>query len=306
MAGAGAWVEVTAKHPCPICGHCTWCRVSRDGGTAVCRRVPGGTHRVDRAGQDCWVYRIGDGPPSTPAESPPEAEPECADAPTRHAVYSALFDLLELSQAHRDNLHGRGLSDVQIALRGYRSMPAQGRARLARALEHRFGRDVCLRVPGVYLKTEGARSWLSIAGWSGLLIPVRDLQHRVVACSIRVDEEAGGGKYRFLSSKSHDGPGPGAPVHLPLDDRPKDVMAVVEGALKADIVTALWDVPAIGLPGVGAWRQMFPVLAELGTTKVRLLFDADAWANPDVGRSLKAAWAALKTHNLPAEIGRWT
>jgi len=221
-------------------------------------------------------------------------------------VYSALFDLLELSQAHRDNLRGRGLPDADIAKRGYRTLPDRDRARLARVLEHRFGRETCLRVPGLYLKADGGRAWLSVAGWSGLVIPVRDLDHRVVACSIRMDEGAHGGKYRFLSSKGHDGPGPGAPVHLPLDDRSKDVLAVVEGALKADVVTALWDVPAIGLPGVGAWRQMFPMLDALGTKHVRLLFDADAWANPDVGRSLKAAWAALKTHNIPAEIGRWT
>ena len=305
MSQAGTWVEVSAKNPCAICGHDHWCRVSRDGGTAVCRRVAGGQHRVDRGGQDIWVYRLRDGPPSAP-ESPPAAEPECADAATRHAVYSALLDLLELSPAHRDNLHRRGLPDPDIVKRGYRTLPERDRARLARALEQRFTRDVCLRVPGLYLKTEGARSWLSVAGWSGLVIPVRDLQRRIVACSIRLDEGGNGGKYRFLSSKSHDGPGPGAPVHLPLDDRPKDVIAVVEGALKADVVTALWDVPAIGLPGVGAWRQMFPVLAELGTTGVRLLFDADAWRNPDVGRSLKAAWAAIKAHNLHAEIGTWT
>ncbi len=306
MSTPGTWVEVTAKNPCPICGHDHWCRVSRDGGTAVCRRVEGGQHKVDRAGQDCWVYRLRDGPPETPDEPPPQGEPECADAATRHAAYSALLDLLDLSQAHRDNLRRRGLPDADIAKRGFRTLPERERARLARALEKRFGRDVCLRVPGVYLKTEGPRSWLSIAGWSGLVIPVRDGERRVVALSIRLDDGADGGKYRFLSSKSHGGPGPGAPVHVPLDDRPKDVVAVVEGALKADVVTALWDVPAIGLPGVGAWRQMFPVLDALGAKRVRLLFDADAWANPDVGRSLKAAWAALKTHNIPAEIGRWT
>ena len=306
MAAAVGWVEVSTKSPCPICGHDHWCRVSRDGATAVCRRVAGGQHKVDRAGLDCWVYRLRDDPPPAPSEAPLATEPECADAPTRHAVYSVLLDLLDLSPAHRDNLRHRGLPDADIAKRGYRTLPSRDRARLARALAHRFGRDTCLRVPGLYLKLDGGRSWLSVAGWSGLVIPVRDVQHRVIACSIRLDEAASGGKYRFLSSKSHDGPGPGAPIHLPLDDRPKDVIAVVEGALKADVVTALWDVPAIGLPGVGAWRQMFPVLAELGTTGVRLLFDADAWRNPDVGRSLKAAWAAIKAHNLHAEIGTWT
>ncbi len=306
MSVAGKWVEVTPKHPCPICGHDHWCRVSRDGGTAVCRRVAGGHHKVDRAGLDCWVYRVKDSPPPESQDPPPAAEPDCADAATRHAVYSALLDLLELSPAHRDNLRSRGLPDTDIARRGYRTLPERDRARLARALEQRFGREVCLRVPGVYRKTDGGRAWLSVAGWSGLVIPVRDVERRVIALSIRLDDGASGGKYRFLSSKGHDGPGPGAPVHVPLDDRPKDVVAVVEGALKADVVTALWDVPAIGLPGVGAWRQMFPVLADLGATRVRLLFDADAWANPDVGRSLKAAWAALKTNNIPAEIGRWT
>lgn len=305
MSRPGDWIDVSRKHPCPICDRDHWCRVSRDGGAVVCRRVPGGRHKVDRAGQDCWVYRLRDGPVPATEEPVPAGEPECADASARHAVYSSLLDLLDLSPAHRDDLRRRGLAEADIAKRCYRTLPERDRARLARTVERKFGRDASLRIPGLYLKSEGGRSWLSVAGRSGLVIPVRDVRGRIVALSIRLDKPDEGGKYRFLSSRSHNGPGPGAPVHVPLDDRPRDVMAVVEGALKADVVTSLWDVPAIGLPGVGAWRRMFPVLKELGCERVRLLFDADAWRNPAVGRSLKAAWAALKSKGIPAEVGRW-
>lgn len=306
MSRPGDWVEVSRKCPCPICNRDHWCRVSRDGGTVICRRVPGGRHKVDRTGQDCWVYRLSDGPRFDPEPAPLVGIPECASADARHAAYSALLNLLDLSPAHRDDLRRRGMPEADITRRGYRTLPERDRARLARALEERFGREACLRVPGLHLKTEKARSWLSVGGMPGLLIPVRDAKGRIVALSIRPDEPGDGGKYRFLSSAGHGGPGPGAPVHVPLDGRTRTVVAVVEGALKADVVTALWDVPAIGLPGVGAWRRMFPVLRELGCERVRLLFDADARSNPAVGRSLQAAWTALKSHGIPAEVGRWT
>lgn len=305
MSHSGNWVEVSRKHPCPICRRDHWCRVSRDGVMAICRRVPGGKHKVDRAGQDCWLYRLRD-EPILPPGAAPSGDTACASEGSRHAVYSALLDLLDLSLAHRDDLRRRGLPDSEIARRGYRTLPERGRGRLARALEERFGREECLRIPGLHLRSEGERTWLSLGGAPGLVIPVRDVRGRIVALSIRLADSADGGKYRFLSSRGHGGPGPGAPVHVPLDGRPREVMAVVEGALKADVVSALWDVPAIGLPGVGAWRRMFPVLEECGCRRVRLLFDADAWSNPAVGRSLKAAWAALKSKGIPAEIGRWT
>lgn len=48
---------------------------------------------------------------------------------TRHKTYSALLSMLGLTNAHRQNLHNRGLSDRDIAGLGYKSMPMANKLR---------------------------------------------------------------------------------------------------------------------------------------------------------------------------------
>src|SRR5712691_10776256 len=149
-----AWCHVSPSDPCAICSRPAWCTVSADGAWALCRRVDNGTgvHRVDRAGADYWLYRL-DGHalcrhPAIELPSPPHAER--AETPILDGVYRALLGALALSSTHRQALRHRGLADVEILRRGYRTLPRHGRPALARRLVDRCGPEVCATIPGVY------------------------------------------------------------------------------------------------------------------------------------------------------------
>src|SRR5262249_49709215 len=151
--------------------------------------------------------------PSAPPPPPGGPAPERANVDVLHRVYRALLAALTLRRAHRDRLHGRSLSDEEINRRGYRTLPVQGRARIAPDLREKYG-DVVLRVPGVITRERDGRRYLSLAGAAGLLIPVRDRAGRIVALLIRRDGDGEDGpRYVYLSSRRYGGPGPGAPVH---------------------------------------------------------------------------------------------
>ena len=60
-------------------------------------------------------------------EPPKNTEREPAPLAERHAAYTEMLSLLTLSDAHRQNLRERGLSDQRIEENGYKSMPSTQR-----------------------------------------------------------------------------------------------------------------------------------------------------------------------------------
>jgi hypothetical protein len=272
-------------------------------------RVAEGAFRTktDKNGQEFYLHRLaGAAASATPAPPlPTGAACERADADTLHTVYSALLAALQLSDPHRDNLRRRGLTDDQMDRRGYRTLPVRGRAALARKLRERFG-DKLFSVPGFVVKQGDRGPYVTLAGAAGLLVPIRDTAGHVVALLVRRDDtKDGGGKYRYISSAAHGGPGPGAPAHVPLGVAgPVEVVRLTEGALKSDIATALSGVPTIGASGL-AWRPLLDVLRELGAKTVRLALDMDARDKPTVGRALTALADALVAAGLAVELEQW-
>ncbi|NSW84278.1 MAG: DUF3854 domain-containing protein [Syntrophothermus sp.] len=303
------WYEVTRTRPCLICGKPDWCSITDDGTWAVCRRVDNGqgTHKVDKAGMDYWLYKLTDGPRTPPPELPARQESERADAETLHQVYCRLLAELTLSPEHRKNLRKRGLSDEEIDRRGYRSLPVRGRSELARRLLDTFDPETLARVPGFYIREEGGRQWWSLAGPAGLVIPCRDIQGRIVALKVRSDNpDEERGKYVYVSSKNHGGPGPGAPVHHPIfDGSIGDIVRITEGELKADIATTLSGILTISVPGVSCWRPVIPALKALGAKQVLLAFDADWKVNQHVRRALHRAAGALVKEGFEIMVETW-
>jgi hypothetical protein len=305
----GRWRRVTRSHPCPACGKPEWCSLSADGTLAACRRVEAGCWRskMDRAGTPVYLHRLAGNPvPLAPPLPPPSGPaPDRANPDLLHRAYFALLAALPLSAVHREGLHRRGLTDAEIDRRGYRSLPVQGRARLARDLRERFG-DAVLRVPGNIIREQSGRRYLTISGAAGLLVPVRDLAGRMVALLIRRDDSGNGPRYSYLSSTRYGGPGSGAPVHVPLGvTGPCQCVRVTEGVLKADIAHALTRLPTIGLPGVGHSRTALPLLRELGARTVRIAVDADAAYKATVARALAVLTEALTLDCYAVELERW-
>jgi hypothetical protein len=259
----------------------------------------GNRYYLHRLTTDTWAYH-------TPAPRPPGPEAPRADADLRHRAYSALLARLTLSKPHAEALRRRGLNDAEIDRRGYRTLPVQGRGRLALDLREEFG-EALLSVPGFVRKQgEGGRPYVSIAGAAGVLVPVRDTAGRVAALLVRRDDVSGGRqRYSYLSSAKSGGPGPGAPAHVPLGSAgPAEVVRVTEGALKADVAFALSGLPTIGCAGL-SWGPALGLLRELGCRTVRLAFDADATEKPGVARALGACAGAAADAGLAVELERW-
>jgi len=314
---SGRWQDVRRDSPCPICEKPDWCRVSKDGQWGACRREAGGATKVksDKNGADVYLHRIGQSSltqnlaaHSGHANNQPEPTARKAisviraDAPILDKVYGALLGRLQLSDDHREALKLRGLSGETIADRGYRSYPRTGRAGIAKELHAEFG-SALLAVPG-FVDAPGVPK---LAGSAGLLVPVRNSEGLVVALKVRRDGATEGGKYVYLSNSKYDGPGPGAPVHVPLGVRsPAPTVRLTEGELKADIGTGLSGLPTISVPGVTNWRPAIDVLRTLGANTVRLAFDADALTNSHVARALLACAERLRTEGISVELERWS
>lgn len=307
------WIDVTRAAPCPICGHDSWCSVSRDGRTVNCRRVDaGGRQKTDRSGAVYWVHRqnvhasLGALPMPRPSSNAPA--PERADDSTLSAVYNALLSELRVLPKHASELKKRGLSPAEIDWRQYRSLPPNEapwtRHDVAGRLADRFGDDTLSKVPGLVKRVSAmGREYWTIKGLPGLLIPVRNVKAEIVALKLRPDDPGDGGKYRVLSSRLEGGPGAGTRAHVPLPpvDAPRAsarTVALVEGVLKADVVAALdpAGIPCIGIDGCGSWRAALPVLAALDVRRVIYAVDPDGLkgGNPQVGAGLKAFWFAMK------------
>ena len=308
MASA-CWREACEEYPCPVCSKPDWCSVSDNDVWAICRRKSDGSgeHKVDASGADYWLYKLKDSPlENMPKDDPPKVS-ERESPETLDRVYGALLDGLSLSHTHRQDLHRRGLSERQIKRLGYRTLPSRDREGLAVKLLERFGQEVCSKVPGLYEKYSTPTSW-SIAGTPGILIPVRDVQQRIVALKVRADDPGEGPKYSYLSSSKHGGPGPGSQVHVPLSKGSDQGLAarLTEGELKADVATVLTEILTVSVPGVSSWRKALPVLKALGFSKVHLAFDADARRNRNVARALSEAFHALGEQGFEVVLETWS
>jgi hypothetical protein len=230
----------------------------------------------------------------------------CAAPATLDLVYRTLLAELPLAASHRQALRQRGLVDAEILCRRYRTFPLQGRTALAQRLVQHLGADICAQVPGFYVAEREERRWWSLAGATGLLIPVRNLDGHIVALKVRADAPSDGPKYSTVSSTKHDGPSPGAPVHVPLYEGARgSTVRLTEGELKADVATALSGLLTISVPGVAMWRKAIPVLQDLRASQVLLAFDADWRINPHVAQALGQAAFALSTAGYEVQVEDW-
>ncbi|HEY1376439.1 MAG TPA: DUF3854 domain-containing protein, partial [Gemmataceae bacterium] len=305
------FTDATPENPCKVCGHATkGCRHGRDG-LLLCRVLTGDQPGF-KGGRPCtgdpqWsTYRAeGDPGPATSSigrPAPIPAEPEVLDE-----VYGTILRHLSLTTKHHIALQKRGLKSDLLG-RGYRSVP-HGRlpGHIVKLLRRQYEDKLLLRVPGFAwvegLHHRGRRSF-EFCCCPGLLIPVRDVQGRIVALKVRRDN-ATSNKYVYVSSSKYGGPGSGAPPHVPLGAGPKQALVrLTEGELKADIATALDGVPTIASPGTN-WQACLPVLKDLEVRTVLLAYDADAAANPQVGKKVAECFDGLQDAGYEVQFERW-
>ena len=283
--------EVNHRNPCPICGKTDWCSMSSDGAVYCCRRMDteGGIQKIDKSGIPyCLYFEEGwnetySTHPFTKSENVKRAEPAILDQ-----VYQKLLHRFPLTSAHRQNLIQRGLNNEEIEKRGYGSLGANKRWKKTKDLVEELGENVCRHVPGFIKKKGEYGVYWTLSGMPGILIPVRDIQKRIIALKVRLDESTESGKYRYLSSKAQGGVGAGTHVHVPLfQGVVSDVLQVTEGELKADIATVLQESLTISIPGVSTWRMVFPILEQFHPKTISIAFDSDCRSNSTVANCLE-------------------
>ena len=276
------WKRVSRDEHCPICGKPDWCTVTTDGMIACCMRV----EAEKQAANGGWIHNLSDTPrPFVISYAPtsyknPKASPAVLDK-----VYSAMLSRLTLSEVHRDELTSpkRGMTLEQIKKNAYSSLPLQGRSQVAKDLLEIFEVDKVTHVPGFYLNDNGHSGYYpTLAGAPGLLIPIRDVQQRILAFQIKTDirnsevsetentpthrsskrprlrfTHSPFGKYTWFSSKGKEGgTSSGAPAHVAMPSSliDKKRVWITEGALKADIACELLGEIVIGVSGVSNFR----------------------------------------------------
>lgn len=219
-------------------------------------------------------------------------KPSCPlmDVESRHETYSALLDKLSLASDHRENLHGRGLSDDDIARLGYKTMPVIGLSVLAKQLQ---SEGLYLAgVPGFYRDDSGR--WTLTNEKRGILIPARDLEGRIQGIQIRLDNVKKA-KFHWISSVGKlDGCAAEAWTHLAGPVR--STILLIEGPLKAEIVNTLTGLTVLAIPGVNALSQLEETLKTLrlqGLQKIMIAFDMDFMIKPHVQDGYKALLALL-------------
>lgn len=294
------WKEVSKERPCAICGKPGWCAYLADGATSICRRENNGSAKVkvDQTGVEYFVYDS-------------EIDGAAADEPQvgivtlriRHLVYDQFLRRLSLASDHASSLQKRGLSLPTIQQHRFKSIIPHDFNRATKELYEKYGDDL-FRVPGFFPTDAGAAVNLTD---NGILIPVRDLDGSIISIKIRKDGTQFGNRYISLSSKKKNGPGASATVHVPLNkfQRPVSCVWATEGELKCEVATEKLKTLCISMPGVAAWRQIFPVAEQLGAKEIIIALDRDMETKPQVARSAAAFTAAALARVRLVKIAVW-
>lgn len=297
-----AWAEVTRDHPCRHCGSDSWCRFSPD--ASLCRRFAfeGCVEFIDKNGVPVWM-QFPDGPRPGGAlfvAFEREQGPAPADPDKLNQAYTELLSHLSLAEEHQEQLWDRGFSPREFSLLGVKTLGKADRP-VAKRLAELF--PFWQQVPGLALKDNRP----TVCGWSGLLIPCRDLQGRIVGLRVRADSKDAP-KYSWVSSAKYGGPSPGSALSFwPAPETDTVQIRVTEGELKAAFASFRTRLSTICAPGVSLFGSKLVIdwLTQLGARTVVLAPDADFRTNKQVLQAIRGAIARLKAASFQVLLEVW-
>ena len=222
-------------------------------------------------------------------------ESSLATIDVRHKTYSMLLAELDLSSEHKMSLINRGLAENEIERLGYKTSPTK---KLNQLCEILIKKGCTLEgVPGFYKDSTG--KW-TIAGANerGILISFKDEQGRIQGLHKRLDNTENG-KFRWFSSGGYnEGTKAENWIHFVGDFEDGSVI-ITEGAMKADIISAIKDGQAVlAIPGVNAIQKLETVLLDLknnkGINRVMTAFDMDYISNEQVEKAYNNLFKLLQ------------
>ena len=217
----------------------------------------------------------------------------------RDFAYREMLKHLVLSDAHRENLHKRGLSDEDIERLGYKTVPVVGLSLIAKKTIGGIPIDRG-GIPGFYdITTENPKL---VKRKNGYLVPVKTINGKISGFQIRFDplpdnataeERERFHKYAWFTSGEKE---TGCSVtgceniHFAGDWTTKDeAVYLTEGALKADVASVLSGKKFIGITGVNNTSQLPKVLKTLkknGVKYVCVCVDMDYREKQEVANAL--------------------
>jgi hypothetical protein len=261
--------RVNHSTPCPICGRISSCSVDQSNGLVFCIEA--------REDVDGFVFRKEAGnfgvfaPDShTKGSFTRTVKEEIAVKKLPYGTHlqdiNGLLNSLTLSEAHRQLLLDRGLTDVQIVSLGFRSVTA-------------FQKVNASRVGGVDPVT---KQWMS---GSGLIIPMFNGRGICHGFSFKPDETSFG-KYTWTSYKNKQGnPVTNAKIlvnnvqELPLtlytNSESSDTLYLVDGVLKTILASIKHNIHVLGSQG-GTFASSPEQFKAVVTKYNNVYFAADA------------------------------
>ena len=286
---------------------------------------------------------LGDETPNTPSLPKQSKAPEIKSyqvesIKVRDRTYRALFSLLVLTPTHRKALLARGLTDEQIDHLGYRSLPRDKKVICEKLLQ--MG-HILEGVPGFYKDKDGA--WTMNIFGTGIFVPWKNAKGQIEFLQIRKDKaepicrncdrfkdgkcllnsgketsksgtcdsfKERGMRYFTYSSPDKDfGSGAKTWVHGRKGakaDGWKEVI-ITEGALKADVASAISGKNFLAVQGVGNTGDLPRALRDLrllGLEKVYLCYDNEP-DNPAVIRGEDSIKRMLEVLRVPYQKVTW-
>lgn len=297
--------------PCRICGRTNdGCVTHEDGGTlcfheASPRLTNAGYYHPPAGGDDGgWRERL--------AAMPPRVQRPAIDLDACDRAYRAILAACPLSDAQREAMLARGMTDDQILAEGYGTLAPGGRDELGRIAAEAAG-DAVQHVPGLQ-RRDGV---IELCAASGMLIPVRDVSGRVVGLRVRLEHVSpGDSRYRWVSSPTDETfakvDGHTCHVALPPGWVPGDDVRrviVTEGEIKAAITAWRMRIPVIAVPGVGNTGHVLEVVSLLtggASTAVAVAYDADAETNAFVMAHREQLCQILAAAGHRVELWQWS
>lgn len=225
-----------------------------------------------------------------------------------NATYRRFLSLCVLSNTHRESLHARGLSDQHIAHFGFKSVPISYEER-NQIVETLVMEGYRLEgVPGFYVNRG---KWDINLRHTGILIPYISLQNKLLGFQVRLDkpikEQRKDGTIKLIrylwvtSTDLNNGCSRSTIPHITSTKKVERTIFFTEGALKADVASALSERTFVAIAGVTQYSILPALFNQLRISGVKHIvdcFDADYKRNPNVA----AARQRLKEEVLKANL----
>lgn len=216
-------------------------------------------------------------------------------------VYEDILRLAEIDETRINSLRNRGFSKSQVqSLQFGYIASTQKLSHIQSKIVEKY-KDGLILVPG-FVRNKGGQITLVGNDYKGLLIPMRNLEGKVVGLKTRRPQ--GTPKYLIWSSPNAKAY---TTLHFPMGFDPKAItVRVTEGELKADLAQVRTNIPTISISGVTQWRECLEPLAKIAPKKILIAFDyKDVLEKPQIKQTLWEFGNELIGHGYEVGVETW-